>query len=65
MSRKDEQNIKMIFEEHISRLASWPPTWVNIEDAIREAYWTGATTASGSADDTARKDTFSDEELFL
>ena len=62
MSRKDEQNIKMIFEEHLSRLASWPPTWVDIEDVIREAYWSGVSTATGSTDDTSRENTLLDWE---
>jgi DNA-binding transcriptional regulator WhiA len=46
--RDDEENIKMLFEEHVGRICQWPITWVDVEDAIREAYWAGVTHASGS-----------------
>ncbi len=43
-----EENIKMLFEEHLARICQFPITWVDVEDAIREAYWAGVTHASGS-----------------
>jgi len=39
---KDEKRIKSVFNEHISRVGQWPPSWSDVEDAIREAYWAGA-----------------------
>jgi len=55
----DEQNIKRVFEEHISRIGSWPPSWSDVEDVIREAYWAGAQAASSSAGDSSQDDMFS------
>jgi len=40
---KDEKKIKSVFNEHISRVGQWPPSWSDVEDAIREAYWAGST----------------------
>ena len=39
---KSEKRIKSVFNEHISRVGQWPPSWSDVEDAIREAYWAGA-----------------------
>ena len=39
---KNEKRIKSVFNEHISRVGQWPPSWSDVEDAIREAYWAGA-----------------------
>jgi len=41
---KDEKKIKMLFNDHITRVGKWPPSWSDIEDAIREAYWAGTST---------------------
>jgi len=43
---RDEENIKLIFEEHIARVGTWPPAWSDIEDLVREAYWKGVQSGS-------------------
>ena len=42
----DEEKIKSVFKEHISRVGQWPPSWSDVEDAIREAYWKGMESGS-------------------
>ena len=42
----DEEKIKSVFKEHISRIGKWPPSWSDVEDAIREAYWKGMESGS-------------------
>tara|TARA_Y100000310_G_C20681673_1_gene816356 strand:- start:2389 stop:2565 length:177 start_codon:yes stop_codon:yes gene_type:complete len=55
---KDEKKIKMLFNDHITRVGKWPPSWSDIEDAIREAYW------AGTSSDDEDEDIFEDEDLF-
>ena len=56
---KDEKNIKMIFEEHIGRIGAWPPSWADVEDVIREAYWKGVESGSMSKE-YPRENTYED-----
>jgi hypothetical protein len=58
---KDEKKIKMLFNDHIARLGRWPPSWSEVEDAIREAYWAGISSDKDLLED---KDLFEDEDLF-
>jgi len=60
--KKDERNIKNVFEEHISRVGAWPPSWSDVEDAIREAYWAGSQAASSSVNHSPYEDASSLEE---
>ena len=55
---KDEKKIKMLFNDHITRGGKWPPSWSDIEDVIREAYW------AGTSSDDESEDIFEDEDLF-
>jgi len=55
---KDEKKIKMLFNDHITRVGKWPPSWSDIEDVIREAYW------AGTSSDDENEDIFEDEDLF-
>jgi len=41
LNSKDEKKIKMLFNEHVTRVGQWPPSWSDVESAIREAYWAG------------------------
>jgi len=50
---KDSDNIREVFEEHISRIEQWPPSWGDIEAAIKEAYWKGVRSGSLGDDDEA------------
>ena len=59
---KNEKKIKMLFNEHITRVGKWPPSWSDVESAIREAYWAGANSDEDVLEED--EDMFEDEDIF-
>ena len=62
---KDEKKIKSVFNEHISRVGQWPPSWSDVEDVVREAYWAGASASDGEDTGDLVEDLFEDDDIFL
>ena len=62
---KNEKRIKSVFNEHISRIGKWPPSWSDVENAVREAYWAGAAASDEEDSGDLVEDLFEDDDIFL